>query len=335
MAIIHTQKNRGFTIVELLIVIVVIAILASITIVSYNGISNRAKEAVRSSELNSWKKLSEVKKIEKNITCPENYSFVYGNAIFGTSDFCVMKYEAKNVGGVPTSQAAGVPWVNISHVDATTAAPATGGHLLTEAEWMTIAADVLSVKYNWSGGQVGSGIIYQGHVGNNPGSAIAASTDDTDTLNGITGNTGTTAGNNSSRVLYLSSGDVIWDFSGNVYELTGPTQVMNQIGVSGDSSFSWRDWSLGTLSTGTLPVTSRPATLNAYTNPISGSSLASLTWDTNSGIGHIYSNYADNTSRAYIRGGSWNNGSHAGVLAVALNYVPTNAGSNVGFRVAR
>lgn len=38
-----TQK--GFTIVELLIVVVVIAILAAITIVSYNGISNRAYDS--------------------------------------------------------------------------------------------------------------------------------------------------------------------------------------------------------------------------------------------------------------------------------------------------
>jgi len=36
-------KQQGFTIVELLIVIVVIAILAAITIVAYNGVQNRAK----------------------------------------------------------------------------------------------------------------------------------------------------------------------------------------------------------------------------------------------------------------------------------------------------
>ncbi|GGF31296.1 hypothetical protein GCM10010922_02940 [Microbacterium sorbitolivorans] len=43
------RRDRGFTIVELLIVIVVIAILAAITIVSYNGISNRAKASAAAS----------------------------------------------------------------------------------------------------------------------------------------------------------------------------------------------------------------------------------------------------------------------------------------------
>lgn len=37
------NKNSGFTIVELLIVIVVIGILAAITIVAYNGVQTRAK----------------------------------------------------------------------------------------------------------------------------------------------------------------------------------------------------------------------------------------------------------------------------------------------------
>lgn len=40
-------RQRGFTIVELLIVIVVIAILASITVVAYTGISQRARNTAR------------------------------------------------------------------------------------------------------------------------------------------------------------------------------------------------------------------------------------------------------------------------------------------------
>jgi prepilin-type N-terminal cleavage/methylation domain-containing protein len=44
------QADSGFTIVELLIVIVVIAILAAISIISYNGIRDRAAAAKRNSD---------------------------------------------------------------------------------------------------------------------------------------------------------------------------------------------------------------------------------------------------------------------------------------------
>jgi len=47
----HMRKNTGFTIVELLIVIVVIGILAAITIVAYNGIQQRATTAAIQSEV--------------------------------------------------------------------------------------------------------------------------------------------------------------------------------------------------------------------------------------------------------------------------------------------
>lgn len=50
---VHQMINRntkaGFTIVELLIVVVIIAVLAAITIVAYNGMQNRAKNSAAKS----------------------------------------------------------------------------------------------------------------------------------------------------------------------------------------------------------------------------------------------------------------------------------------------
>lgn len=54
--------QRAFTIVELLIVVVVIAILASITIVAYNGISTKSKQSALQSELSQASKALDAKK---------------------------------------------------------------------------------------------------------------------------------------------------------------------------------------------------------------------------------------------------------------------------------
>jgi prepilin-type N-terminal cleavage/methylation domain-containing protein len=54
---------RGFTIVELLIVIVVIGIIASITIVSYNGVQARGQDVRRKSDITNIQDAIEIYKI--------------------------------------------------------------------------------------------------------------------------------------------------------------------------------------------------------------------------------------------------------------------------------
>ena len=59
------KSSSGFTIVELLIVIVVIAILAAITIVAYNGIQSRARDAQRAQDGKTIAKALELYHIDK------------------------------------------------------------------------------------------------------------------------------------------------------------------------------------------------------------------------------------------------------------------------------
>ena len=53
-------KNRGFTLVELLIVIVIIAILTVVSLVAYNGLQNQAKTSAAKSAAETVGKKAEL-----------------------------------------------------------------------------------------------------------------------------------------------------------------------------------------------------------------------------------------------------------------------------------
>jgi len=64
------KKAYGFTIVELLIVIVVIGILSAITIVAFRGVQSRALNSARYQEVMAWHKLIQTYIIEQNNKLP-------------------------------------------------------------------------------------------------------------------------------------------------------------------------------------------------------------------------------------------------------------------------
>ncbi|MEX2006581.1 MAG: type II secretion system protein [Candidatus Saccharimonadales bacterium] len=63
--ILQKTLKRGFTIVELLIVIVVIGILAALVIVTYNGVQQKARDSERKTDINALNGLIQTYNAEK------------------------------------------------------------------------------------------------------------------------------------------------------------------------------------------------------------------------------------------------------------------------------
>lgn len=96
--------QTGFTIVELLIVIVIIGILAAITIVAYNGIQNRAKDTERTSEMKSLEKALALYYVDNSAypTCA-NAPYVTGAAASGCSfSSLAASLVPKYISSIPT-----------------------------------------------------------------------------------------------------------------------------------------------------------------------------------------------------------------------------------------
>ncbi|MFA5125375.1 MAG: hypothetical protein WC462_00025 [archaeon] len=184
--------------------------------------------------------------------CPSEYVLVPKNAYFDVNSFCVMKFNAKNVSGVPTSQAADAPWsLSVSSAYSTCATLGAGYHLITNREWMTIARNIEDTNINDMDDDNGVQLA----VGHSDGGGFLAATthpiisgcDLNNTMenssnayvessceirgNGVddkgyygTGNQWDTvyasgSGKSQLRVQVLSNKEIIWDLAGNTHDV--------------------------------------------------------------------------------------------------------------------
>ena len=110
----NIKKQQGFTIVELLIVIVVIAILAAISIVAYNGIQSRSKTSAGFSLAGQV-----VKKLEA-------YNSV--NSAYPTTKTQIQGTDVSKIDGLPATAVAGTQPIIVPNTDTIISATAlTGG----------------------------------------------------------------------------------------------------------------------------------------------------------------------------------------------------------------
>ncbi|GAB3645189.1 hypothetical protein [Ramlibacter alkalitolerans] len=122
--------------------------------------------------------------------------------------FCVSKFEGGFAGSPDTAE-------NLCKAQ-------QGKALISGRQWMAIANQAAQDSRNWTSGVVGQGALIRGHSDGAAAAPVGGDNiltnqpADADGYNG----TGNASPSDQRRTLYLSNGQVIWDFSGNRAEWT-------------------------------------------------------------------------------------------------------------------
>lgn len=248
-----------------------------------------------------------------NGSCPSGY-------IDSGHGFCVMQYEARNVGGIATSTPTGNPWASITQTAAisTCASACSGCHLINNAEWIILASDAKQQSSNWSGNVMARG--YAASTSFAPADAWTNTVVAPNTGAGYEYNTAAdTVGASGSltyrRTLNLANNNVIWDLSGNIWEWTNDTCIGGTGTGNWYNSGAWIEWTNSNLADYEKRTAGPAGSYTGY-----------------NGVGRYYG--CTSNGNAFLRGGGWNGGSVGGVFYLYLYYSPGYSGA-AGFRCAR
>ncbi len=288
-------------------------------------------------------------------SCPTGYVLVPGSSTFSTEDFCVMKYEAKqDANKNPTSAATGTPWVSVDWYEAKAACTRAGAHLVTNAEWMTIARNIESTTINDLDDDAGLQLA-TGHSDTTPPAAQAATAGSDPVVSGcnlaatmenatnayaassceIRGD-GSYGGDDADKGFYGTS--QTWSATGyqagwdNKSQLR--TNVLSNGSVIWDVSgnvLEWSDWQCGTSVwyNSAAWIQWDNANVTDYEKYAAGPN-GSLT-NTN-GAGRYYGCSA--AGNAAVRSGA-DNMADDGPFMLYLGFAPASVVTNVGFRCAK
>ena len=120
--ILHSRTQSGFTIVELLIVIVVIGILAAITIVAFNGVQDKAKQSAAQSALTQANKKVIAYAAQNSDTYPPNL------ATADVTNTTGLQYSYNNTSSPKTYGITATNGKYSYYVSNVTSQPASGGY---------------------------------------------------------------------------------------------------------------------------------------------------------------------------------------------------------------